>query len=617
MRRLFATAPKDPRYHMLEHLAPKFKSKAPAANEPRAALILNRFSRELPVMFATHAVEDILGVKVDQAVGKSFYECIQETCHREAIRVLESAKANDSIAYLRFWYRNPRRDEDREEDDDDSGSTTESSSDSDGGVELNSVMDYDEDDEISIKVEDTEPRSNFFSKPEKHERMGRSELAAEDGPSNSTTRTSSGVTTDMEHDAAEAIFDGPITSRSSTSSVSPDREPPELGPYEIEAVVSCSSDGLVVVLRRVTSGDSTHVPQEQPLNSGIFAAPWAQQPILPDGVQARPLQPYRHGIDQRAPQVLAGGPTQPLFDSIRDNAVFAWSVCGINGNIAEHGRGTPRGQAQPSFGLPIWEPNEQPAPSWEGPINQAVSRWTRYDQSMLNQYDQPGPTSYQLQPQTSQQRSHAHNNGLGHQAQRYQQNVQSSFSAQLNDTGMQSLFEQRRQYHNASEIDFQYRNYETRGYHPRVRQRRSYRGNQNGYSQNSLFNGAPNYQRRFQTHQQNFSSPNGSNNRNGQRANCTHHNNNGFSPYSRDQTRHQSGRDASHVPISLPPLSQSGNHIPWNDRTGIVQPLQNGRGGEPAWGLSMNQPAPTVPTSDSAAPDGSGNLSQHFREASK
>lgn len=120
---------------MLEHLSTKFRSPPQESlREPRAALILNRFTRTLSVMYATSAVSSILGISPEQVKHKSFYECIQENCLPEAIRCLESAKANDSIAYLRFWFRDPSRgDEDTDEDRHD---TTTESSDSDGGVSL-------------------------------------------------------------------------------------------------------------------------------------------------------------------------------------------------------------------------------------------------------------------------------------------------------------------------------------------------------------------------------------------------------------------------------------------------------------------------------------------------
>ncbi|GJC93920.1 hypothetical protein ColKHC_02746 [Colletotrichum higginsianum] len=129
-----------PRYHMLEHLSPKFRMPA-VEREPRAALILNRFTRTLTVMFATNAVSSILGVRPDQIKDKSFYECIQENCLPDAIRCLESAKANDSIAYLRFWYRDPRRPEDFDEEDDGEHNSGNSSDSDGGGVQLDGQLD--------------------------------------------------------------------------------------------------------------------------------------------------------------------------------------------------------------------------------------------------------------------------------------------------------------------------------------------------------------------------------------------------------------------------------------------------------------------------------------------
>lgn len=154
IRRLFSSSPRDPRYHMLEHLSPKFQM-PPMEREPRAALILNRFTRTLTIMFATDAVASILGLRSDQVHGKSFYECIAENCLLDAIKCLESAKANDSIAYLRFWYRDPRREEDFENEEDDGD---EGSSDSDGGAQLVQPMVVDQEDEGDWELK-SEPMS--------------------------------------------------------------------------------------------------------------------------------------------------------------------------------------------------------------------------------------------------------------------------------------------------------------------------------------------------------------------------------------------------------------------------------------------------------------------------
>jgi hypothetical protein len=78
--------------------------------EPRAALFLNRYTRTQLIMYATGGLAEVLGITGEDLRGKSFYYCIHRNCLRDAIRCLENAKANDSIAYLRFWWRDPRED---------------------------------------------------------------------------------------------------------------------------------------------------------------------------------------------------------------------------------------------------------------------------------------------------------------------------------------------------------------------------------------------------------------------------------------------------------------------------------------------------------------------------
>ncbi len=153
---------------MLEHLSPKFKM-PPMEREPRAALILNRFTRNLSVMFATSSVASILGLRPEQIKDKSFYRCIQENCLPEAVRCLESAKANDSIAYLRFFFRDPREDDDDSDDlepeegdeandedgEGDGNGDGESSADLAGdGVQLGDRMDVDSDKELATQTKD-------------------------------------------------------------------------------------------------------------------------------------------------------------------------------------------------------------------------------------------------------------------------------------------------------------------------------------------------------------------------------------------------------------------------------------------------------------------------------
>ncbi|KAK4166031.1 hypothetical protein QBC43DRAFT_287370 [Cladorrhinum sp. PSN259] len=343
IRRIFSSSPLDPRYHMLEHLSPKFRMPA-MEREPRAALILNRFTRSLRIMYATDAVQQILGLQPSELLEKSFYECIQSTSLAEAVKCLESAKANESIAYLRFSFKDPRIDlnnpeneaYDEEEEDEDDGSMDDNGGSASfdnpqgkSGQDSN-AMDIDDDASvIEIKEEDDEG-------DDKNGSRSRSEPSCP-----STTATSSAT---VQQSART---------------------------FELEAVVSCTSDGLVVVLRKARPP----IPNLQPAlpsafnyENGLFAAPWGQQPIQPyispDLLYTfRPpflpeYMPLRENV-----KAAGGPPLEQLMRSIRDVAVFAWALSGINGNMATYGHGLPRRGAQPPDGLPIWEPQHGAGPS--------------------------------------------------------------------------------------------------------------------------------------------------------------------------------------------------------------------------------------------------------------
>lgn len=318
---------------MLEHLSPKFKMQ-PMEREPRAALILNRFTRSLTIMFATDAVSSILGVEPDQLQGKSLYECIAAKCWRDAIKCLESAKANDSIAYLRFWSRDPQmrgsgEDEGDMEIDDQEDEASEN--DSDGGVRLNDVAD----------------------------------APADEGPYQFIKRE---ATSSLRIKQYTNVDDLSATTRGLQRPVVPQRSQDrrrELIPTrELEAVVSCTSDGLVMVLRRARPPiPSLHPPMvPADFEKGLFAAPWSEHPVRPNYPPELfytfqpPLLPQHMPVQERV-KAAGGPPTDQLMKSIRDVAVFAWGLVGINGNLASCSRGKPSGEAQPPDGLPIWEPD--------------------------------------------------------------------------------------------------------------------------------------------------------------------------------------------------------------------------------------------------------------------
>ncbi|CAK4024105.1 hypothetical protein DOTSEDRAFT_71770 [Lecanosticta acicola] len=344
IRRIFSSSPKDPRYHMLSHLSAKFShSSKSQQHEPRAALFLNRFTRTLTIMYATNGLQDVIGIPAETMRGRSFYYCISENCLQDAVKCLENAKGNDSIAYLRFWFRDPRIDDETEPSDDepsDEEMTTDQSE--DGGVHVQSdhsspgaSMDIDSD--------ESKPRS----------------------------RNSSGDST-RALDTHEAIFGQAPAAQSSTSSlpVSPEESrrssnAPQAEPIELEAVISCTSDGLVVCLRRARPmiPHPAQRPSRPVYENGMFAAPWATEPVLPPldvragtgyGAAFAPALGPQGAQRDSAATAAAQSEQSDFMSAIRDQAIFAWALTGINGSLAKYGTGKPIGNALPQDGLPIW-----------------------------------------------------------------------------------------------------------------------------------------------------------------------------------------------------------------------------------------------------------------------
>jgi hypothetical protein len=180
-----------------------------------------------------------------------------------------------------------------------------------------------------------------------------------------------------ENESGNAIFDRqPYVHSNSNSSIS--SAPPlasgdvrnlheerhsssrPFGPsIEVEAVISCTSDGLVVIIRAVPYAPPLVA---SPYANGVFAAPWGANPIIP--------QNNFTSVDLKGPRA------DDFMSSIREVAVFAWALTGINGNIASYSRGTPREEALPSEGFPIWDPQQRNNHDL-GPENQAVMKWAQ------------------------------------------------------------------------------------------------------------------------------------------------------------------------------------------------------------------------------------------------
>lgn len=386
---------------MLSYISQKFSQEIrPQSHEPRAALFLNRFTRTLTIMYATNGLADVIGISAEELNGKSFYYCIQENCLQEAVRCLESAKANDSIAYLRFWFRDPRPDD--QANSDHQADNHSSADEDDGGVHLgdrmvdarndpslNNAVPHHPADSASADQRSWEPRSSSMS----------------------------GNSTDMDMHGNEGIFDQPDTSQSSTTSLSMSdegqgssqgRQAPARCQIELEAVVSCTSDGLVVILRRARPllpqlAQPTAHAVAHPYANGLFASPWATIPILPDRayaplcgqppwVQSSQVPP--HPTAAQAQTAASVGPASEEFmRSIREVAVFAWALTGINGSLAQYSRGKPVGECIPPQGLLIWD--QDPSARIEGKNQNGFgsSSDPRYQSSKNNHMDNSGDGS--------------------------------------------------------------------------------------------------------------------------------------------------------------------------------------------------------------------------------
>jgi hypothetical protein len=356
---------------MLSYISTKLtKQVTPTQHEPRAALFLNRFTRTLTIMYATAGLKEIVGIPAEEMRGRSFYYCIAPNCLQDAVKCLENAKANNSMAYLRFWFRDPRIDDEpppyEESDSDDATTTTDLS---DGSTE----------EAVGDELDDQNDSESVSADPAKQTESQRRSNTDANSENKSRSRNSSGEST-REGDTHEAIFGQALYEESSASSLGgsseADRRSPTFtrrDPIELEAVISCASDGLVVCLRRARPlmPLPTQRPSRPRYSNGLFAAPWAMEPVLPQPAKrhkgasdnpdfvsnpdAKPAPVPVHG----AASPLGGPAPDDFMAAIREQAIFAWALTGINGSLYKHKVGVPTGEALPEAGIPIWE-NDPP-----------------------------------------------------------------------------------------------------------------------------------------------------------------------------------------------------------------------------------------------------------------
>lgn len=293
IRRAFSSSPVDPRFHMLTHLSEKFKAPPPGAHEPRAALILNRFTKTSSILYASSALNDLLGVELDNSVGTSFYECIQRECLEDAIQAIEHAKENDSIAYMRFIWRNPGEDPDGRD------------------------PAYCEGGDAAATSGNTNGRTQQQS-PSAGDSAGSS---SRNGGGSSSNRGA----------AHTALAEGDKSS-SLDSAPGPGVQPSVQPALVVEAVVSCTSDGLVVVLRKARPIIPSSGTLGRPI--GQFISPWS---TAASASRRRTADEMDAPADIPVPR-FCGPAAADFMESIRQVAVFAWSLRSINEGLLQYAR---------------------------------------------------------------------------------------------------------------------------------------------------------------------------------------------------------------------------------------------------------------------------------------
>lgn len=333
IRRAFSSSPADPRFHMLTHLSEKFKAPPPGSHEPRAALILNRFTKTCSILYASSALNDLLGVELDNSVGISFYQCIQRECLEEAIQAIEHAKENDSIAYLRFIWRNPGEDPDGQN------------------------LIYGEGGDAAAISGNTNGRARQQLPSASDSARSLQSLL---GYGNGSNSSYNGEGSSSNGGAAQAKLSGSDKFSSPLNSApGPNVQPLAL---VVEAVVSCTSDGLVVVLRKARP----IIPSSGPLGppTGQFVSPWST---------AASASRRRSADEMNAPASipvsrLSGPAAADFMESIRQVAVFAWSLRSINEELLQYARppGAVEGKQPAHIGEALRDdPKDNPEENWD------------------------------------------------------------------------------------------------------------------------------------------------------------------------------------------------------------------------------------------------------------
>ncbi|KAG0302948.1 hypothetical protein BGZ98_007102 [Dissophora globulifera] len=76
--------------------------------EPRVCMILNRFSRNLIIMYASSACERIFHIDPDHIVGKPILLFIRADDLASFVEQMDMIKASTAITHMRFWFQSPK-----------------------------------------------------------------------------------------------------------------------------------------------------------------------------------------------------------------------------------------------------------------------------------------------------------------------------------------------------------------------------------------------------------------------------------------------------------------------------------------------------------------------------
>lgn len=75
--------------------------------EPRVCIIMNRFTRNLSVMYASSACELVFRVDPDQMVGLSFLLFIRADDLSSFVGQMDVVRSTSAIVHMRFWFQSP------------------------------------------------------------------------------------------------------------------------------------------------------------------------------------------------------------------------------------------------------------------------------------------------------------------------------------------------------------------------------------------------------------------------------------------------------------------------------------------------------------------------------